>query len=552
MSVIPSKRSAARVLVEQLALQGVDTLFAVPGESYLAVLDALLDQPNMRLVGARHEGGAAMMADAYGKLTGRPGICFVTRGPGASNAMAGVHVAFQDSTPLVLFIGQVARGFMERGAFQELDYRRVFGPLAKWVAQIDQPERLPEMVVRAFRVAMSGRPGPVVLALPEDMLSRIVEVLDAPPAARVVAGVSPTDLERLGASLIDAEKPLLVVGEGGWSERASRDLRRFAERFDFPVCASFRCQDYLDNSHPSYVGDVGIGLNPKLRARIDEADLIIALGARFGEIPSQGYTLLGIPGPHQRFVQVDAAAEELGRVYQPMLAIQAGSEETIAAMASLPPPASPVWASWRESARSDYLEWSQPPPSPAGLDLGAVVVWLGERLDEDAILCNGAGNYSVWLHRYFRYRRYRTQLAPICGAMGYGLPAAIAAKLQHPQAQVVCFTGDGCLQMSIQELGTAAQECLAIVVLVVNNQSYGTIRMHQERAFPGRVSGTELRNPDFVALAESYGALGSRVTHHQDFPEAFERAIARRGPSLIELQVDPRVILPGRTIDQLH
>ncbi len=546
-----SSRTAARVLVEQLAIQRVDTVFAVPGESFLAVLDALLDQPNMRLVGARHEGGAAMMADAFGNLTGRPGVCFVTRGPGASNAASGLHIAAQDSTPLILFIGQVARGVMERGAFQEIDYRRVFGSLAKWVAQIDEPARIPEMIARAFRVAMSGRPGPVVLALPEDMLSEFIDVADAPTVTRVAAGVGPRDLERLRSLVTTASRPLLVVGEGGWSTRAADDLRQFAERFGLPVCASFRCQDYLDNDHECYVGDVGIGMNPVLRGRIDEADLIVALGARFGEIPSQGYTLLGIPAPRQQFVQIDPSAEELGRVYQPDLAIQAGLEEATTALATPEAPARVAWSGWRKAARSAYLEWSRPPRTPAGLDLGQIIVWLRERLSDDAILCNGAGNYSVWLHRYFRYRRYRTQLAPICGAMGYGLPAAIAAILVHPQSQVVCLAGDGCLQMSIQELGTAAQEGLGIVVIVVNNRSYGTIRMHQERTFPGRVVGTDLRNPDFAALAESFGALGLTVRHDRDFPDAFDRAIAHLGPSVIELQVDPRVILPGLTIDQL-
>lgn len=547
------QRTAAEILVDQLLVQGVELAFAVPGESYLPVLDALHDRPGVRLVVARQEGGAAMMAEAHGKLTGRPGICFVTRGPGATNASAGVHVAFQDSTPLIVFIGQVARDVRQRGAFQEMDYGRFFASITKAVLDIDAPHRTAEIVARAFRLAISGRPGPVVVVLPEDVLAETAESVDAPRVTAPTAAPSAGDLDHLKRLLATAERPLVVVGEGGWSAAASEHLAAVAAAHELPVCASFRCQDYLDNEHGCFAGTLSLGADPRLVTRFANADLIITISARLGEVASQDYSLLAIPRPSQTVVQIEPGAEEIGKVFQPALAIQATPATALAAMRDLPATPNAARHAWRKAARQDYVDFRDAPlpaadPPLAGVDPAAVVAHLRTCLPPDAIVCNGAGNYATWVHRLHRYRSYRSQLAPICGAMGYGLPAAIAAKLAYPQRTVVCFAGDGCLQMTVQELGTAMQEHLAIKVLVVNNSSYGTIRMHQERRYPGRVSGTRLQNPDFAALARSYGALGETVRDNAAFAAALARALANDGPALLDLIVDTRAVSPGRVL----
>ena len=548
----PSLQSGGQLIVENLALHGVDQVFCVPGESYLAVLDALHDANSIAVTVCRQEGGAAMMADAYGKLTGRPGICFVTRGPGATNASPGVHIAFQDSTPLILFIGQVGRGMQDREAFQEIDYRRMYGQMAKWVAQIDDARRIPEYLARAFATATSGRPGPVVLALPEDMLRDKVAAPRAQPYRPVVTRPGAEDLAAFAGRLAAAERPLLVLGGGGWSPEGVAAIGRFAAAWDLPVACSFRRQDRFDNMSEHYVGDVGIGPNPKLAARVKESDCLVLLGGRLGEMPSSGYSLLRIPDPAQPLIHVHAGAEELGLVYQADLAINANPAAFALAAAALPAPASPRWAAWRQAARADYLAWSTPPVTPGPLQMGEVVRTLAERLGPDMILCNGAGNYATWLHRFHRYRRFGGQLAPASGSMGYGTPAAVAAKRVHRDRPVVAFAGDGCFLMNGQELATAVQYDLPILIVVVNNGSYGTIRMHQERHYPGRVSATELRNPDFAALARAYGAAGERVERTAAFAPALERVLASGKPGLIELILSPEIITPTTTLSAIR
>ena len=542
-------RSGGELLIEALRTHGADQAFCVPGESYLAALDALHDAPEIALTVCRQEGGAAMMADAYGKLTGRPGICFVTRGPGAANASAGVHIAYQDSTPMILLIGQVGRDMLEREAFQEVDFRRMFGQMAKWVAQIDRAERIPEFLSHAFHTATAGRMGPVVLALPEDMLREQVEAPRAEPYRPVQAHPGPEDLARLVELLSAAERPLAILGGRGWDEASCAGFARFAEAFALPVACAFRYQDLFDNEHPSYAGDVGVGVNPALAARLREADLLLAVGARLGEMTTGGYRLVESPEPRQSLVHVYPDPEELGRVYRPTLAINAGMKAFARALRELTPPAAPAWAGSAEAAHADYLAWSTPPEGQGpgvdlGGDLGAVVGWLREHLPPEAIVCNGAGNYTAWVHRYHRYRRFGSQLAPTSGSMGYGTPAAVGAKRLHPDRPVIAFAGDGCFLMNGQELATAVQYDLPIVVVVVNNGMYGTIRMHQERSYPARVIGTDLRNPDFAKLAEAYGAFGARVERTADFAAAFRAAEASGKPALIELVVDPEAITP--------
>ncbi len=544
-------RTGGQILVDQLKIHGVDTVFGIPGESYLAVLDALHDANSIRFVICRQEGGAAMMADAYGKLTGRPGICMVTRGPGATNASAGVHVAFQDSTPLILFVGQVAREQSEREAFQEIDYRRMYGQMAKWVAEVEDPARLPEFVSRAFHTATSGRQGPVVLALPEDMLTQLVQTEDAQPYAPRQAAPGTGQMQELAALLDGAQRPLVVVGGSGWTPAAREDLQRFAERSGVPVAASFRTQDIFDNTHASYAGDVGIGINPKLAQRVKDSDLLIVLGARLGEMTTSGYTLIAIPEPQMKLVHVHPGAEELGRVYRPTLGIVSGMAGMAAALADLSA-AGDRFKAWREGARADYLDWVRPTRNPGSVQMGAIVDWLVQRLPDDAVICNGAGNYTAWVHRFYRYRGWRTQLAPTSGSMGYGLPAAVAAKIVHPERIVLCFAGDGCLQMTMQEFGTACQAGANIVLVVVNNGMYGTIRMHQEREYPARMVGTELRNPDFVAWAKSYGAAGWLVEQTEDFAPAFEAALQATTPSVIEIRLDPEAINPRTTLSAIR
>jgi acetolactate synthase-1/2/3 large subunit len=546
-------RTGGQILVANLLRQGVDLAFCVPGESYLAVLDALYDaRESLRLIVCRHEGGAAYMAEAYGKLTGRPGIAFVTRGPGASNAAIGIHTAQQDSTPLILFVGQVGSDFRDREAFQEIDYRRMYGSIAKWVAQIDCAERIPEYVARAFRVAMQGRPGPVVLALPEDMLASLAEVDDAAriePLAIFPAAAQIDDIrERLAAST----RPLVIVGGSGWTAEACADMRRFAEANALPVACAFRSQDLFDNAHELYAGDVGIAINPKLAARVRDADVLLVAGERLGEMTTSGYTLLSVPQPRQMLIHVHPGSEELGRVFQPALAIQASMPAFAAALAGMAPIASPAWRASAGQAHGDYLGWQEPRPMPGELDLWQVVAALRERLPENAIVTNGAGNYTVWLHRLYRHRRFRTQLAPYNGSMGYGVPAAIAAKATHPDRVVVSWNGDGCFQMNGQELATAAQYKLNVIFIVVDNGMYGTIRMHQERNYPERVYGTDIVNPDFARLAQAYGVDGETVGRTAEFAPALERALGSDRPSLLWLKLDRQAITMSATIDQIR
>lgn len=547
-------REGGRVLVDQLKLHGVDRIFGVPGESFLPVLDALCDV-DIEFIVCRHEGGAAMMAEAVGKLSGRPGVCFVTRGPGATNASAGVHIAHQDSTPMILLIGQVGRSALDREAFQEVEFRLMFAPLCKWVAQIERADRIPEYLARAFTVATSGRPGPVVLALPEDILSEKVIVPDARPGKAVAAEASVTAVESMRALLRRAERPLAIVGGGGFSAAATEDLRAFAEAHDIPVVASFRCQDYLDNQHPLYVGDLGLGPNPALAERVKKADFLLLAGTRMGEASSRNYTLIDVPNPKQTLVHVYADPSELGRVYQPELAINASAPSFFAAARTLPPlfpnGASP-WRAWSTAARADYVAWGTPPAVQGPINLAEIVTWLRDNLPDDAVIANGAGNYTVWVHRYHRFRRYRTQLAPTSGSMGYGLPAAVAASLTHPDRTVVCFAGDGCFLMQGQELATAAQYGAKPIVIVVDNGSLATIRMHQERRYPGRVSATDLKNPDFEVLGRAYGAYAETVARTEDFPAAFARAQASGKAALLAIKMDIEILTTSATLSQIR
>jgi acetolactate synthase-1/2/3 large subunit len=536
-------RHGGKILVDQLKIQGINRVFCVPGESYLAALDGLYDS-SIETVICRQEGGAAIMAEAHGKLTGKPGIAFVTRGPGATNASAGVHIAFQDSTPMILFIGQVARDQRDREAFQEVDYRQMFGPLAKWVGEVDQTERLPEYISHAFHVATSGRPGPVIISLPEDMLSASVVVEDAREATPVESAPSPVLAAQIADHLKSSERPMVIVGGGGWSQEAALNLETFAEKFDLPVGASFRCQDYLDNRHPNYIGDIGIGINPKLADRVRDADLLLVLGARLGEMTTSGYKLVNIPNPTQKLIHVYPDSSELGRVYRPDIAICEKPASLVSELAKLDGPKNPVWKEATNSARQDYESWQKPEETPGDVKLEQIIKWLSEELPEDAILTNGAGNYSAWLHRYFQYKVWRTQLAPTSGSMGYGLPAAIAAKIQSPEKTVVCLAGDGCIQMHIQEFATAVQYGANIIIVVSNNSMYGTIRMHQERHYPGRVSGTDLVNPNFADLARAYGGHGDTVTSTEQFAGAFSRADKSGKPSIIELKIDQEALSP--------
>jgi acetolactate synthase-1/2/3 large subunit len=545
-------RSGGRIVVDQLERHGVELAFGVPGESYLPILDALYDS-SIRFVTTRHEVGAANMADAAGKLTGRPGVCMVTRGPGATHASCGVHTAFQDSTPLVLLVGQVSRDVLGREAFQEVDYTRMFAPLAKWVAEADAAASLPELVARAFEVASSGRPGPVVLSLPEDVLTEQADVADAEPLEPARKAPGADELDRLRELLAEAERPLVVVGGAPWSDAAHDDLAAWCEANALPVAAGWRCQDYVDNGSPSYAGHLALGPDPRLAARVRDADLVVAVGARLGDIETGGYAYLDVPRPRQTLVHVHPEPKELGRVYQADLAIAASPERFAASMRRLEPVEGSRWRPETEAAHADYLDnLRHRPRAGAGVDMGEVMHVLRDRLEDDAILTNGAGNFSVWAHRFYEFHRYRTQLAPTSGAMGYGVPAAVAAKLLQPERAVVAFTGDGDFLMTGQELATAVQCEAPVVVLVVDNGMLGTIRMHQERHFPGRVSGTELRSPDFAALARAYGADGERVEETAGFPDAFERALSAGRPALLHLLVDPEAITPRQTIGEIR
>ncbi len=551
-------RSGGQILVDQLKIHGADIAFCVPGESYLPVLDALYEhRDSIRLITCRHESGAANMAEAYGKLTGKPGICLVTRGPGATNASIGVHTAFQDSTPMILCIGQVGSDFVEREAFQEIDYRRMYGQMAKWVAQIDRADRIPEFIARAYQVATSGRMGPVVLALPEDMLSATASVTDARAWQRMEISPGEQALAGLSSLLSKAKRPFVIVGGSGWNAEACADLQHFAETQKIPIGCAFRFQDLFDNTHPNYAGDVGIGINPKLAARIKVADLVIALGPRLGEMTTSGYTLID-PADRQNaqtpqsLVHIHAGAEELGRVYQADLMINATMAAMVRSLAALPRVTQEGVEANVKDTNADYHSWQAQKTIPGAVQMWDVMQHLDRVLPVDAIVANGAGNYATWVHRFHRYRGFRTQLAPTSGAMGYGVPAAVAAKAVHPDRVVVAFAGDGCFLMTGQELATAVQYQLNIIFIVVNNNMYGTIRMHQEREFPGHVYGTALINPDFAAYARAFGASGEVVVNTAEFAPAFARAMKAGKPALIEIRIDPEAISPNTTLQAIR
>lgn len=538
----PRLRTGAQILVDQLVIQGVDRVACVPGESYLAVLDALFDS-DIDVLTCRTEGGAAMMADAYGKLIGRPGICMVTRGPGATNASPGVHIAKQDSTPMILFVGQVDSGMREREAFQEIDYKSMFGSIAKWVVEIDRPERVAELVGRAFRVAMQGRPGPVVVSLPEDMLTKACVSADIPYFEPSEPWPSPASMNAFSAALEEAERPIVIVGGSRWSADASLEMSRFAEQAGIAVATSFRRATLFPARHPCYAGDLGLGQDPRLRARVAEADLVILVGGRLSEIPSHSYTLLDVPAPRQKLIHVHPDPDELGRVYAPMLAIEATPAAFCQALSGLGRLTARDWFKQAADANAEYKEWSSSPRTlPGDFQYGEAIAWLRDHLPEDAILCNGAGNYTGWIARYFRYGGFGAQLAPTSGSMGYGVPAAVLAKRQFPDRMVVAVAGDGCFLMNGQEFATAVQFDLPIVVIVVDNGQYGTIRMHQERDYPRRVMATQLKNPDFAAYARAFGGHGENVLRSEEFEPAFKRSVDSGKPSIIHCLVDPRAI----------
>ena len=543
-------RTAAEVLVDQLVVHGVQHVFCVPGESYLAVLDAFHDSP-LNVTVCRQEGGACMMAEAVGKVTGRPGVCFVTRGPGATNASPGIHIARQDSTPLVMFVGQIGRDMREREAFQELDYRAVFGSMTKWATEIDDPARVPEIVSRAFHTAANGRPGPVVVAIPEDMLTERVAVADAPAFALIETSPGPAEMAKFADMLSAARAPIMLLGGSRWSQAASDAVARFAQKHALPVATTFRRAHLFDALHPCYAGDLGIGPNPKLIERIKGADLVVLVGGRLGELPSQSYTLFDIPRPQVPFVHVHPGAEELGRVYSPNLAIHATPTAFAAALEKLDLQR-PVRGD-AEPAHADYLAWTEKPTEqPGAVNFGAVMVWLRDNLPSDAIICNGAGNYASWIHRFLRMRRFGQHVAPTAGSMGFGVPAAVAMKRLHPERPVVCIAGDGDFLMNGQEFATAVQYDLPFITIISDNGIYGTIRMHQEREYPGRVSATQLRNPDFAAYARAFGGFGVSVERTEDFPAAFKEAQASGKPAIIRLKIDPEAITPGTTLAKIR
>ena len=546
------KRPGGRVLVDALAINGTDTIFCVPGESFLAVLDALYDRrDDIRVITCRQEGGATFMAEAHGKLTGRPGVAFVTRGPGATNASIGVHTAFQDSTPLLLFIGQVDRDALGREAFQEVDFRTMFAPLAKAVIEIDRAQRIPEILSRAYALATSGRPGPVVISLPEDVLTEILDVADAPAAQPAQAGADAAQMALLAEQLRTAQRPIVIAGGSGWDAASCAQLQQFAERNALPVACAYRRQDLFDNRHPLYAGDASLGIVPDLVQRFRDADLILAIGTRLGDITTGGYTYFDVPRPAQRLVHVHADAGELGRVYQADLAINAGVRAFAAATVSIAVDGSHR-REWAAAANRAYVADRAAGRTVERVDLRAVVLDLSGRLPADAIVTVGAGNFTTWVHRYFQYKQFGTALGPTSGAMGYGVPSGIAAKLRHPERTVVSFAGDGCFLMTGQELATAVRYGVALIILVVNNGMYATIRMHQERNYPGRISSTDLTNPDFAALARAYGAYGERVVTTAEFAPAFERAVASGGPALLELDVDPDAITSRTSIEEIR
>lgn len=545
-----SKRTGGRILVDQLVIQGCDRIFSVPGESYLAVLDALHDTPQIQNVVCRQEGGVTYMACADGALTGRPGIAFVTRGPGATNASIGVHVAMQDSQPMILFIGDVDRGMRDREGFQEVDFTAMFSPLAKWATRIEDPARIPEYVARAYSVAMSGRPGPVVIALPEDMLLETAEAIDRPRVDAVVQAPSPSILSEMADQLARAKSPVAIIGGAGWTHAASRDFQHFAETWGIPVAAGFRRQDALANDSAVWAGNLGYGPNPKLVARIKAADLILAVGARLGEATTDSYTLVTPDHPAQTLIHVHPDPDEFNHVYRTDLAICADMTSFAAAAAALHPPSTPRRDG--SEAHDEWLAWSRPDPNGSSVDLGLCVAAMRDQLPADTIICNGAGNFSGWWHRYWSYSGHGTQLAPTAGSMGYGPPAAVAAALRRPDQSVVAVAGDGDFLMNGQEIATAVQHGCNLIAVVVDNGVYGTIRMHQEREFPTRVSGTSLVNPDFAALARSYGGWAATIETTEQFAPALADAVGRSGLRLLHLKTDPERISVGTTIGALR
>lgn len=544
-------RHGGQILVDQLTIQGCKNVFLVPGESYLPVLDALCDNDIMQTV-CRQEGGAAMMAEADGKLTGRPGICFVTRGPGATNASAGVHIAQQDSTPMILFVGQVDRSARGRDAFQELDYHAVFHSMAKWVVEIDDINRIPELISRAYSVAMSGRPGPVVVALPEDMLRQTAVVTDSTLVRPPVSSCSDEDCKEIATRIAASRQPLVIVGGSAWTAEDHQQLALFAERFDVPVATSFRRQSLFSMSHTHYAGHLSTTCDPKLSDYVRSSDLVILIGGRMGELPSQNYSLLNIPNTHQRLVHVHPCSDELNTVYSAELAIACKPGEFIGSMLKLEQGQDQQRNGLVETRHQHALHWMKPTSQPGSLNIADVIIWLGEQLANDAIICNGAGNYATWVHRFFPFTQYGTQLAPISGSMGYGLPAAVAAKRTCPDKHVVAFAGDGCFMMHGQEFMTAVQYDLPILVIVIDNGMYGTIRMHQERDYPGRVSGTTIKNPDFVGLAKAYGGHGELVRTQEDFPTAFQRAQDSGKPAILHCIIDPEALTIDRTLTEVR
>ena len=544
-------RTGGQLIIDCLQRQGVDRIFCVPGESYLPVLDALHDT-DIETIVTRHEGAAAIMAEADAKLTRRPGICMVTRGPGATNAALGIHIAKQDSTPLVMLVGQIARDMRGRDAFQEVDYRQTFGDLAKWADEIDSAERVPEMINRAFNVALSGRPGPVVLAMPEDMLREPADVSPGPVVAVTPPAPGAGQVGQFVEMLDAAKTPIVVAGGAQWTAEDVAALRVLSERFDLPVSCSFRRQHLFDHLHPNYAGDAGLGVNPKLVARLKDSDLVILLGGRFSEVSSQDYKVLGIPKAMQTLVHVHACSDELGRVYAADLAIQSGAGAFLSAVLAATSDRATARATSGPEAHADYRAWTDAPrPSPGAVELGGVMASLRD-LAGDALMVNGSGNASVWVHRYWRYRQHNSQLAATAGSMGYGLPAAIAGKLRQPERDVVCLVGDGCFQMTMQEFATAVQYNVPIIVLVADNGMHGTIRMHQERHFPGRVVATDITNPDFAMFAQSCGGHGETVTANDQFADAFARAKASGKPALINLKLDPQALTPVKTLDEIR
>ena len=546
-------RHGGQILVDQLCEEGCDMAFCVPGESFLAALDGLYGQNDIRTIICRQEGGAAMMAEAYGKMTGRPGVAFVTRGPGATNASIGVHIARQDSSPMILFVGQARRGVLNREAFQEVDFPAMFAPLAKWSAEISDTSRIPEFVSRAVHTAMAGRPGPVVLSLPEDMLRATEKVAHIPVSPIAEPYPGDKDMKAVGEALAQAKRPLVFTGKSGWSKQVRDNVGSFAEAWDLPVIAMFRAQDCMDNNHPNYAGFTGLGTDPALVKRFAEADLILAIGPRLGEMSTVGYTLLTPPAPKQRLIHVHPATEELGSVYRADIPVNCSLNAFAARLPELKPPKSIPWSDWTKSARADYEAFSTlQTQTPGDVKLEQVIAHVSETVPDDAIIANGAGNYSGFVHRFTRYRDHRSQLANTAGAMGYGLPASIGGKLAAPKRSVICYQGDGCFLMNGQELATAVRYDLPIVIIVVNNGMYGTIRMHQEREYPGRVSGTDLVNPDFAAYARSFGAKGETVLKTDDFPDVFREALKAKKPTLIELKVDPEAISPKLTLSEIR